>query len=65
MKVVDLRHESSGDKASVCATMIWEDCDRPQKDIYIETSAEFSDDICPDPNAFLLATIAPFIYTLF
>ena len=59
MKVVDLRHESAGDTASVCATVIWEDCDRPQKEIFIETSAEFSDDIGPDPNAFLLATIMP------
>ena len=59
MKVVDLRHESVGDTASVSATVIWEDCDRAQKNIYIETSAEFSDDIRSDPNAFLLAAIIP------
>lgn len=59
MRVVDLRRESADDKVSVCATVVWEDCDRPRKDIYIETSTEFSDDISPDPNAFLLATIMP------
>jgi hypothetical protein len=59
MKVADLRRESSGDKVSVCATVIWEDSDRPQKEIFIETSAQFSADIHPDPNAFLLATIMP------
>jgi hypothetical protein len=62
MKVVDLRCASSGDKASVCATVIWKDCDRRQKKFFIETRAEFSDDICPDPNAFLLATIMPALH---
>ena len=59
MKVVDLRHAFSGDTASVCASVISEDCDRPRKNIYIETHAEFSDDIYPDSNALILATIMP------
>ena len=62
MKVTDLRHETSGKAARVCATVVWEDSDRPQKEIYIETSAEFSDDIWPDPNAFLLATTMPALF---
>lgn len=59
MRVFDFWHETSGDKVSVGACVAWEDSNRPQKKILIETGSEFANDIHPDPNAFLLATIMP------
>ena len=59
MRVTDFRSTRDGESARVSATITWEDCDRPRREIYIETHARFADDLKPDPNAFLLAAILP------
>ena len=43
----------------VLATVTWEDCDRPQKEIYIERAQGVSEGFWPNPNGFLLAAIVP------
>ena len=56
MKIENFRKEINNDKAKVLATLIWEDRDRPAEDVYFETTAEFADDIIPNPNSWLLAS---------
>ena len=52
MKVSNLRHGNGSGAARVNATVVWEDCDRLQKQSFVETSAEFADAVRSDPNAF-------------
>lgn len=56
MKIENFRKEVTTEKARVIATLTWENCDRPQQDVYFETTAEFADDLVPNPNAWLLAS---------
>ncbi len=59
MKIMDLRKELHGEKARAVATVSWENCDRPSKDIYFEVPARFSEDLTCDPHAFLIAALLP------
>jgi hypothetical protein len=59
MRVENLRSERDGDRARICATVIWEDCDRPRYDLYFETHAEFADGLACNPHAFVLAGAIP------
>lgn len=43
----------------VVATVNWEDCNQPQKDIFIETEKPFTEDISCNPHAFLVGCIIP------
>ena len=43
----------------VIATVSWEDCDRPQREIYVERLQGAADGFWPNPNGFLLAAIVP------
>jgi hypothetical protein len=56
VKIENFRKEVTTEKARVIATLIWENCDRPQQEVYFETTAEFADDLVPNPNAWLLAS---------
>ena len=56
MKIENFRKEVNEEKAKVIATAIWENRDRPAEDVYFETSAEFADDLVPNPNAWLLVS---------
>ena len=57
MKIGDYSQTTNGDVARAAATVVWEDCDRPQREIFFETTAEFADGLSCSPNAFLLAMI--------
>ncbi|MCC0178179.1 hypothetical protein I4641_14445 [Waterburya agarophytonicola K14] len=59
MKIENIRKETQGDKVKIIAEMIWENCDRPNQDIYFETTTEFADDFYLNPNTFLLACTLP------
>ena len=59
MKIENLRIEVDGNLTKAIATVIWEDCDRPDQDIYFATTEEFSQSIHLDPHAFLIAGIMP------
>jgi len=59
MKIHNFSSGTEGDLARASATVTWEDCDRPQREIYIETNARFASDLNGNPNAFLLGAIMP------
>lgn len=59
MKIENFIKTISGDKVRVSATVIWENCNRPNQEVFFETTAEFGDDLCINPNAWLLACALP------
>jgi hypothetical protein len=59
MKITDLRLKQKNTRARVVATVTWEDCNRPTEELYFETDEEFAQDLCCNPNAFLVACTIP------
>ena len=59
MRISNLKSIQSGKLARVTATVNWEDCDRPAREVFIETEEEFSRDISCNPHAFLVGCIIP------
>ena len=59
MKLENLRIETDDKLTKAVATVVWENSDRPDKDIYFATTQEFSQSIHCDPHAFLVACIMP------
>jgi hypothetical protein len=59
MKIGPLCKNNAGGTVRASARIIWEDCERPSEEVYFECPMSFEDDITPNPNAFLLATIMP------
>ena len=59
MRIESLRSEKTAPKARISATVIWEDCDRPTREIFYETDEAFAQDLTCDPHAFLVACIVP------
>ncbi|HUF62780.1 MAG TPA: hypothetical protein VMN36_11950 [Verrucomicrobiales bacterium] len=59
MRIHDINKTEEGDSVQASATAAWEDSDRPQQRIYVETHARFAGDLNCNPNAFLLAAILP------
>ena len=59
MKITNLKSIKNEARVGVAATVIWEDCEQPQKDIYIETEAPFAADISCNPHAFLVGCLIP------
>jgi hypothetical protein len=59
MRIENLRTESHGQLARQVATVSWEDCDRPARDIFFETDQLIAQDWTPEPHAFLTACIIP------
>ena len=59
MKINNFVKKTTAGKTRVSATVIWENCDRPQEEVFFETTAEFGDDLVINPNAWLLASTLP------
>jgi hypothetical protein len=59
MRIENLRSENRGDLSRVCATIIWEDCDRPTQEVFFETVQEFAQALSCNPHAFLVGCIMP------
>ena len=59
MQIQDIQKTIRGDRARISATYIWEDCSRPQAEVYFESTAGFAEDLRPNANAFLLAGVLP------
>jgi hypothetical protein len=59
MRIENLRSEINGDRKRVAATVIWEERERPQLDLYFETDKEFEKDLTVNPHSFLVAAIMP------
>ncbi len=57
MRIDNFAKATKDGKTKVSATVTWEDCDRPTREVWFVTDAEFADDIEPEPNAFLLGAI--------
>ncbi|GAB4548798.1 MAG: hypothetical protein Tsb0014_43480 [Pleurocapsa sp.] len=55
MRIENLRKKTEADRVRIIAEVIWENCDRPDEDIYFETTAEFGEDLHLNPNCWLLA----------
>jgi hypothetical protein len=62
MRIENLRVESSPNRVKVATTVIWEDCDRPTREIYFETDAAFAQDLSCNPHAFLVGCIVPALH---
>lgn len=62
MRIENLRLEKTETGARAVATVIWEDCGRPTREIYFETDEEFAQDLSCNPHAFLLACVPPALY---
>ena len=58
MRISDIRREGP---ARFAATVIWEDSDRPRREVYFETDDELGKDLREDPNVFLSAAYFPAI----
>lgn len=59
MRISNLELIQKRKQVRVTATVNWEDCDRPAREIFIETDEEFSGDISCNPHAFLVGCIIP------
>jgi hypothetical protein len=46
-----------------CAALVkWEDCELPDKEVFIETEARFGEDIAPNPHSFLIGCLIPALH---
>lgn len=56
MKIFNFNKSTTAESARISATLIWEDGDRPSEEVYFETTAEFAEDLYPNPDAWLLCS---------
>jgi hypothetical protein len=59
MRIQDLHSEEAPDAARIVATVIWEDSDRPTREIYFQTDKAFANDLSCNPHTFLVGSIVP------
>jgi hypothetical protein len=59
VKICDFQQLTSGDRCRVTAEVQWEDCGRPQQQVYYETASPFAADLTCSPNGFLVAAFIP------
>jgi hypothetical protein len=59
MKIENLKRTIQADRVRVVARVVWENCDRPDEEVFFETTTEFGADFEPNPNSFLLACALP------
>ena len=62
MQISNLKSIQDGNRKRVIANIQWEDCDRPDQHIYIETGKEFAKDLSLNPHAFLVGCIIPALH---
>ncbi len=59
MRISNLKINSQDERIRLCTRVIWEDCDQPERDIYIETEKPFGNDLSMNPDAFLVGCLIP------
>lgn len=59
MKILDLRRRTVGGLARVSGKVLWEESDRPEREIFFDTDPEFGDGLSRAPHAFLVAAFIP------
>ncbi len=57
MRIENLRVERRNDWRRVVARLQWEDTDRPDQELYVETTEEFAEVVEPSPDALLVAAL--------
>ncbi|MBW1954173.1 MAG: hypothetical protein JRI76_08520 [Deltaproteobacteria bacterium] len=62
MKIIDFNKIENADRTRVSAVVLWEDCDQPRREIFIETPPYFGPDVNPDPHAFLVGCAVPALH---
>jgi hypothetical protein len=59
MIIKDLKKESREGRARISALLRWEDCVRPDHELYFETTEEFAEDLVLSPHPFLVGSVTP------
>ena len=59
MRIETLRTERNEKRARIAADVVWEDCDRPPREIFFETESRFAEGLSCNPHAFLVGCIMP------
>ena len=59
MKIENFIEQTNGEKTRISATVIWENCERPNESVFFETTAKYGDDLIINPNSWLLACTLP------
>lgn len=62
MRITNLDKSTDGHLAKVTAKIQWEDCDRPDDEVFIATESAFENDIAPNPHAFLAGVLVPALH---
>ncbi len=62
MKILDLNQIQDGGRVKATAIVQWEDCDQPERQIFIETTADCASDLTADPHAFLVGCLVPALH---
>jgi hypothetical protein len=62
MKIVNLEKQHRDGLIRASATVEFEDCNQPSKEIFIETEGRFEKDFTPNPHAFAVGCIIPALY---
>jgi hypothetical protein len=62
MRILNLDKKTADGLARVSAEVVWETCDQPSREIYIETTADFAEALAPLPDAFLIAALIPALH---
>ena len=62
MRLSDLQMKKKDGLIRAVATVTFEDCDQPAKEIFIETETAYAESIFPNPHAFAVGCIIPALY---
>jgi len=62
MRLSNLHTRENGGMLRAAATVTFEDCSQPEKEIYIETEGAFSDGFYANPHAFAVGCIIPALH---
>lgn len=62
MRIRNLHVNETGEGRKAAATVVWEDTDRPEKEIFIETPQNYAADLRADPHAFLVGCLIPALH---
>lgn len=62
MRLSNLQIKKNDGLIRAVATVTFEDCGEPEREIFIETVTDFAKDIIPNPHAFAVGCIIPALY---
>lgn len=59
MRISNLKITESDERVRLTTRVSWEDCDQPEREVYIETEEPFGADLSSNPDAFLVGCLVP------